>query len=51
MRNAELNEFFALRLNIAVKKHQISYRETNVGLSMMCYKNQKTSPKDKKEYK
>ena len=22
-----------------------------VGLSMMCYKNQKTSPKDKKEYK
>ncbi len=23
----------------------------NVGLSMMCYKNQKTSPKDKKEYK
>lgn len=28
MRNAELNEFFALRLNIAVKKHQISYIET-----------------------
>ena len=24
---------------------------TAVGLSMMCYKNQKTSPKDKKEYK
>ena len=23
----------------------------HVGLSMMCYKNQKTSPKDKKEYK
>lgn len=23
----------------------------NVGLSIMCYKNQKTSPKDKKEYK
>ena len=25
--------------------------ENDVGLSMMCYKNQKTSPKDKKEYK
>ena len=24
---------------------------SHVGLSMMCYKNQKTSPKDKKEYK
>ena len=28
MRNAELNEFFDGFLNIEVKKHQISYRET-----------------------
>ena len=33
------------------KKVSPAFLNLTVGLSMMCYKNQKTSPKDKKEYK
>ena len=48
--------FFAFRFRVTSLKTEsrrnffeiLSFR---VGLSMMCYKNQKTSPKDKKEYK